>query len=258
MINACRLIRAQFNALRKIVDQIATLDCLSCFASVAVDSNYCKPIVLDLDKKREFIIKEGRHPVIEALLSDPYVPNSLDMKEDAQSAIVITGLNMGGKSSYIKQCAIIAIMAQMGCFVPAKSCRMSTFDAVYTRMGARDNISDGESTFMVELSEASDALHKCTVRSLIIMDELGRGTSTHDGAAIAWATLRFIVEHIKCFTLFVTHYPLIGKLEPRYKVSNTIQNFNMAFMAYDANENSQPDEQGEHHAKPTYVAIVFI
>ncbi|VDI57396.1 DNA mismatch repair protein MSH3 [Mytilus galloprovincialis] len=142
--------------------------------------------------------------------------------------MIITGPNMGGKSSYIKQVALITILTQIGSYVPAESAEMGIVDAVYTRMGASDEIYKGRSTFMVELQEASDIMLKATPRSLVILDELGRGTSTHDGVAIAYATLDYFIKQVKCLTLFVTHYPVLSELEQTYP--NIVQNHHMSFM----------------------------
>jgi DNA mismatch repair protein MSH3 len=152
----------------------------------------------------------GRHPIIEQL-SSVYVPNDIHFT-DLQRSMILTGPNMGGKSSYIRQIALISIMAQIGSYVPATTATLGILDAVYTRMGASDNMMRGESTFMVELHETSDIMKQATPKSLVILDELGRGTSTHDGQAIAYAVLRHFVQEIKSITLFVTHYPSLGKL----------------------------------------------
>jgi len=239
-------ISQEFTAFRKIVNQLAVLDVLYSFASVTKESNYVKPIIIDdsSTRRRELNIKDGRHPIIESLLVDtPYVPNSIELKEEGTHCISIFGPNMGGKSSFMKQVALISIMAQIGCYVPARACRLSPFDGIYTRMGARDNMSGGESTFMVELGEASEILRRSTARSLIIMDELGRGTSSWDGANLAYATLKYIAESLQSFCLFVTHYPLIAKLEDI--LPTKIANFHMAFMAHEEEQKQDKASTGE-------------
>jgi len=170
-------------------------------------------------------------------MAENYVPNSTSMGDDGEKCMIITGPNMGGKSSFIRQIALIIVMAQIGSFVPATAVTMSPFDAVFTRMGAQDNIEKGQSTFFVELQEASAILKQATPRSLVILDELGRGTSTHDGVAIAYATLQYLVERLGCFSLFVTHYPLLAELEHSYPES--VANYHMAFLE----EKDEEDER---------------
>uniref|UniRef100_A0AAY4C5S6 DNA mismatch repair protein MSH3 n=1 Tax=Denticeps clupeoides TaxID=299321 RepID=A0AAY4C5S6_9TELE len=214
--------------LRKGVCHLATLDCLFSLAQVAKDNNYCRPELSD--GKQQIVIREGRHPVIDVLLgeNDQYVPNDTGLQGDGKRAMIITGPNMGGKSSYIRQVALITIMAQMGSFVPARQASIGIMDGIYTRMGASDNISKGRSSFMEELLEASEILHRATSRSLVILDELGRGTSTHDGIAIAYATLEYFIRDVKSLTLFVTHYPPLCELEKRYPAH--VGNYHMAFL----------------------------
>lgn len=167
---------------------------------------------------------DSRHPIIEQ--SSTYVPNDIQFT-DTQRAMILTGPNMGGKSSYIRQIALISIMGQIGSYVPAASATLGILDAVYTRMGASDNMMRGESTFMVELHETSDIMKQATSKSLVILDELGRGTSTHDGQAIAFAVLDHFIKETQSITLFVTHYPCIGKLEIKYpgKVRNCYMSY---------------------------------
>uniref|UniRef100_A0AAY4C5E5 DNA mismatch repair protein MSH3 n=1 Tax=Denticeps clupeoides TaxID=299321 RepID=A0AAY4C5E5_9TELE len=217
--------------LRKGVCHLATLDCLFSLAQVAKDNNYCRPELSD--GKQQIVIREGRHPVIDVLLgeNDQYVPNDTGLQGDGKRAMIITGPNMGGKSSYIRQVALITIMAQMGSFVPARQASIGIMDGIYTRMGASDNISKGRSSFMEELLEASEILHRATSRSLVILDELGRGTSTHDGIAIAYATLEYFIRDVKSLTLFVTHYPPLCELEKRYPAH--VGNYHMAFLLND-------------------------
>ncbi|XP_059500763.1 DNA mismatch repair protein Msh3 isoform X4 [Stegostoma tigrinum] len=187
-----------------------------------------RPIVLE--EQRQIMIKNGRHPIIDVLMGEQeqYVPNSTELHGDGQRVMVITGPNMGGKSSYIKQVALITIMAQIGSYVPAEEAVIGIVDNIYTRMGASDNIYKGQSTFMEELTEAAEIIKKATSRSLIILDELGRGTSTHDGIAIAYATLEHFIKDVKSLTLFVTHYPPVCELEKLYP--KNIRNYHMAFL----------------------------
>mmetsp|Transcript_29942 Transcript_29942/g.78900 ORF Transcript_29942/g.78900 Transcript_29942/m.78900 type:complete len:274 (+) Transcript_29942:82-903(+) len=167
--------------------------------------------------------------MVEASMGDRYVPNDVHLAHDAQRAMVITGPNMGGKSSLIRQTALIVLMAQVGSFVPARRARLSVVDAIYTRMGARDAISQGKSTFLIEMQEASLILQRATARSLVIMDELGRGTSTHDGTALAFATLRELVEGVRCLALFVTHYHLLCRLAQA--LPGKVGSFHVGFLA---------------------------
>ncbi|XP_073315193.1 DNA mismatch repair protein MSH3 isoform X3 [Primulina huaijiensis] len=171
--------------------------------------NYVRPIFVDDDEPVQMQISSGRHPVMENMLQDYFVPNDTNLHADGQYCQIVTGPNMGGKSCYIRQVALIALMAQVGSFVPASSAKLHVLDGIYTRMGASDSLQLGKSTFLEELSEASHILRHCTSRSLVIIDELGRGTSTHDGVSIAYATLRHLLEHKRCMLLFVTHYPKI-------------------------------------------------
>jgi DNA mismatch repair protein MSH3 len=160
--------------------------------------------------------------------SGAHVPNDVHLSQTGCRCLVVTGPNMGGKSTSIRMMACLVILAHMGCSVPARAMRCGVFDAVYTRMGASDNISQGMSTFLVELSEAATILNQATARSLVILDELGRGTSTHDGVAIADAALEHLLTQTQCFTLFITHYPSIGTLAERYP--GALQNFHMAYL----------------------------
>ena len=174
--------------------------------------------------------------MVEQLLLDAYVPNDIHLFSDKQRAMIITGPNMGGKSSFVRQVALIAIMAQVGSYVPASAARVGMLDAVFTRMGAFDNMMAGESTFMVELNETSDILKQATNRSLVILDELGRGTSTHDGVAIANAVLDYVITQLKSMCLFVTHYPLLAQFGERYP--ENAMNAHMKFE--EANGNTPP------------------
>jgi DNA mismatch repair protein MSH3 len=201
------------NLFRTAVDALAALDCLNGFASLAATGNYVCPEFVTDDEEPRLHVVGGRHPILDVLLEGSFVPNDIMLGgPKGHRCAVITGPNMGGKSCYIRQAALIACMAQAGSFVPAVSCTLHAFDAIYTRMGAADNIALGRSTFLEELGEASAILRKATRRSLVIMDELGRGTSTQDGKAIAASTLEYLLQKIGCLLLFVTHYPEIARL----------------------------------------------
>ncbi|KAK2460594.1 hypothetical protein APHAL10511_007064 [Amanita phalloides] len=211
--------------LRDAVTQLAIADCITSFAHVALRNNYVRPQFTDIDMLE---IVDGRHPMIEELRSDPFVRNSIKMGDDSPRSKIITGPNMGGKSSAVRMVALIAIMAQVGSYVPATSVRMSLVDSILTRMGASDDLAKGRSTFMVEMSETRDILCTATNQSLVILDELGRGTSTFDGMAIADAVLQQLVESTKCKTLFITHYPLVAaRLVNRFP--HEVENLHMEF-----------------------------
>ncbi|PIR94363.1 DNA mismatch repair protein MutS [Candidatus Falkowbacteria bacterium CG10_big_fil_rev_8_21_14_0_10_39_11] len=181
---------------------IAELDVLLGFSIIAKENNYCRPHMNDND---EILIKEGRHPVIETI-EDRYVPNDATLDHKTNEMIILTGPNMSGKSSFLRQVALITLMAQIGCFVPAKEANLAVVDRIFTRVGASDNLSQGVSTFMNEMQEAANILHNATKRSLIILDEVGRGTSTFDGVSIAWAIVEYIHNELRAKTLFATHY----------------------------------------------------
>ncbi|PFH52420.1 hypothetical protein AMATHDRAFT_140149 [Amanita thiersii Skay4041] len=214
-----------YTVLRAAVTHLAMADCLICFAHVALRNNYVRPEFMNEDVLE---IVDGRHPMIEELRSDPFVPNSVKIGSESPRNLIITGPNMGGKSSCVRMVALIAIMAQIGSYVPAASLRMSLLDSVLTRMGASDDLAKGRSTFMVEMSETRDILYTATKKSLVILDELGRGTSTFDGMAIADAVLHHLVETTKCKTLFITHYPLVASsLERRFP--KDVENLHMDY-----------------------------
>ena len=190
--------------IKKIADNIAKLDVIAGFAEVAIQNNYVRPEVVDEDVIE---IRDGRHPIVESLsVVADFVPNDCVMGSGANFFNLITGPNMGGKSVYIKQVALICFMVHIGCFVPASTCRLGLLDQIFTRVGASDDMSSGESTFMVEMVEASRILHSATARSLVILDEVGRGTSTYDGLSIAWAICEYLHDTIGAKTLFATHY----------------------------------------------------
>ena len=205
---------------------IARLDCLLSFAKAAEEHRYVRPVVAD---DCVLQIKSGRHPVIETQLpmGEEYVPNDIELDAEQQQIMIITGPNMAGKSALLRQTALITLMAQMGCFVPAEAARIGLVDKIFTRVGASDNISLGESTFMVEMTEASDILNNVTPRSLVLFDELGRGTSTYDGISIAWAIVEYLHEHkgAQARTLFATHYHELNEMEKNF---SRIKNYNVS------------------------------
>ena len=211
--------------------QIARLDCLLAFANVAKENHYIRPVIEDSDV---IDIRQGRHPVIEKQLpiGEKYIANDVLLNADSQQIIIITGPNMAGKSALLRQTALITLLAQIGCFVPAESARIGLVDKIFTRVGASDNISVGESTFMVEMNEAADILNNLSPRSLVLFDELGRGTSTYDGISIAWAIVEHIHEHpkAKARTLFATHYHELNEMEKSFK---RIKNYNVSVKEVD-------------------------
>ncbi|KAH8117506.1 muts domain V-domain-containing protein [Phellopilus nigrolimitatus] len=211
--------------LRNAVNKLAIADCLFSLAAVASQDDYVKPTFVEDDVLE---ITDGRHPMVELLRQDPFVHNSLCLGGSDTRAKIITGPNMGGKSSAVRMVALIALMAQIGSYVPAASVRMSPLDAILTRMGASDDLARGRSTFMVEMSETSDILHSATPKSLVVLDELGRGSSTFDGMAIAGATLEHLVEKKECKTLFITHYPVVA-ISTERKYPSKATNLHMGF-----------------------------
>ena len=212
-------------------NQIARLDCLLSFANVARENNYIRPVIEDNDV---LDIRQGRHPVIEKQLpiGEKYIANNVMLDSSTQQIIIITGPNMAGKSALLRQTALITLLAQIGSFVPAESAHIGLVDKIFTRVGASDNISVGESTFMVEMNEAADILNNVSSRSLVLFDELGRGTSTYDGISIAWAIVEYIHEHpkAKARTLFATHYHELNEMENSFK---RIKNYNVSVKEVD-------------------------
>ena len=219
------------SAIQIDANQIARLDCLLSFATAARENNYIRPVISD-DEVLE--IRQGRHPVIEKQLpiGEKYIANDVMLDSSTQQIIVITGPNMAGKSALLRQTALITLMAQIGSFVPAESAHIGLVDKIFTRVGASDNISVGESTFMVEMNEAADILNNLSSRSLVLFDELGRGTSTYDGISIAWAIVEYIHEHprAKARTLFATHYHELNEMEKSFK---RIKNYNVSVKEVD-------------------------
>ncbi|MCA1741736.1 MAG: DNA mismatch repair protein MutS, partial [Bacteroidales bacterium] len=209
---------------------VGRLDCLRSFAVISDEYGYSRPA---LDDSHVLDIRDGRHPVIERQLppDDPYVPNDVWLDNDKQQVIILTGPNMSGKSALLRQTALIVIMAQAGCFVPAREARIGIIDKIFTRVGASDNLSLGESTFMVEMNEAASILNNLTDRSLILLDEIGRGTSTYDGISIAWAMVEYIHEYRhKAKTLFATHYHELNEMENTFA---RVKNYNVSIRELD-------------------------
>ena len=216
-------ISAQLLRIQRTAFAVAQLDVLASFAEAAVQNNYVKPTVDDSDV---LSITEGRHPVIEQMLKGSlFVPNDTTLDETENRMLIITGPNMAGKSTYMRQNALIALMAQIGSFVPASSCHVGVVDAIFTRVGASDDLAAGQSTFMVEMTEVAEILQRATKSSLVILDEIGRGTSTFDGMSIARAVVEHITRKIGCKTLFATHYHELTDLE---QCETGVKNYNIA------------------------------
>ena len=214
---------AQTDLIQRTARSIAAVDALSNLAEIAVKNGYCKP---EVDLSGEIHIKDGRHPVVEQVLKNSlFVPNDTVLDGGANTCAIITGPNMAGKSTYMRQVALIVLMAQMGSFVPARSARIGIVDRIFTRVGASDDLSTGRSTFMVEMSEVADILKHATAHSLLILDEIGRGTSTFDGMAIARSVLEYVAKRLKAKTLFATHYHELTDLENEL---SDVKNYNIA------------------------------
>ena len=217
--------------LQRNAQALSDLDCYHAFATLAEERRYVRPVV---DDSLTLDIRAGRHPVIETLMpaGEEYVPNDVLLEADGQQIIIVTGPNMAGKSALLRQTALITLLAQVGAFVPADSARIGVVDKIFTRVGASDNISAGESTFMVEMAEAANIMNNLSERSLVLFDELGRGTSTYDGISIAWS----IVEHLhqtpraNARTLFATHYHELNEMERRFP---RIKNYNVSVREVD-------------------------
>lgn len=205
-------IKLNIKRLQKLSDMISFIDSIFSLSVVAFKNNYCKPT---LNNEGILDIKDGRHPVIESFLSsiNEFIPNDTNIGQKDNLIQIITGPNMSGKSTYIRQVALIVILAQIGSFVPASSANISIVDKIFTRIGASDNLYKGESTFMVEMKEVNNILRYATKNSLLILDEVGRGTSTFDGLSLAWAIVEYISKNIKSKTLFATHYHELIDLE---------------------------------------------
>ncbi len=222
-------IQAQVPAIQQNARTLARLDVLAGFAVLAYDQHYCRP---ELNDSFSIDIKQGRHPVIEQLMpeGEEYVANDLHLDTQQQQIIILTGPNMAGKSAFLRQTALLCLLAQAGCFVPAKSLKMGIVDKIFTRVGASDNISRGESTFMVEMLETATILNNLSDRSLVLLDEIGRGTSTFDGMSIAWAIVEHIHTHSRAKTLFATHYHELNELEKLYP---RVHNFHISVKEMD-------------------------
>ncbi|XP_041855625.1 DNA mismatch repair protein Msh3 [Melanotaenia boesemani] len=241
-----------YHTMKKAISHLATMDCLFSLAEVAKQGDYCRPSVCE--NLHQIIIRNGRHPAIDLLMGEnnQYVPNHAQLQGEGRRTMIITGPNMGGKSSYIRQVALICVMAQMGSYVPASEAYLGILDGIYTRMGASDNIYKGRSTFMEELTEASEIISRATEHSLVILDELGRGTSTHDGIAIAYATLEYFIRDVKALTLFVTHYPPLCELEQKYP--ENVSNYHMAFLL---NEPDVPIDTDDGEVQPEFITFLY-
>jgi DNA mismatch repair protein MutS len=197
-------------ALATLASALARIDVLASFAEVAARRRYCRPRLRPAGET--ISIRDGRHPVVEALSEDPFVPNDLDLDGENQQIIVLTGPNMGGKSTYLRQVALLVLMAQAGSFVPAEEAEIGLVDRIFTRVGASDDLARGESTFMVEMIETARILNHATEHSLVILDEVGRGTATFDGLSLAWAIVEHLHQHRRPKTLFATHYHELTEL----------------------------------------------
>ncbi len=210
------ILKGEIKRIQYVSKLVATIDVIVSFAKVALKNNFVKP---NLNNKGYIQIKEGRHPVVETMIENNlFVPNDTYLDRDNSMIQIITGPNMAGKSTYMRQVAIITLLAQIGSFVPAEKADISIVDRIFTRIGASDNLSQGESTFMVEMNEVSNIIREATPRSLIILDEVGRGgTSTYDGLSIAWAVVEYIATKIKAKTLFATHYHELTQLADNFK-----------------------------------------
>ena len=213
-------VKLETHRIQKVSKQISKIDVLNSFAQVACQNNYVKP---KLNNKGIINIVAGRHPVVEKTIENSiFVPNDTYLDNEDNRVQIITGPNMAGKSTYMRQVAIITLLAQIGSFVPAKKANIAVVDRIFTRIGASDNLSQGESTFMVEMNEVAHIIKNATKDSLIILDEVGRGTSTYDGLSIAWATIEYITENIKAKTLFATHYHELIELENKLEGINNL------------------------------------
>jgi DNA mismatch repair protein MutS len=206
IFEALRLhVAGESTRIQETARAVAALDVLSGLAETAAVSNYTKPQVHDGD---DYLVTDGRHPVVERYAAGAFVPNDIDLNGTSRQLVILTGPNMGGKSTYLRQAALIPLLAQIGSFVPAKDAKVPIVDRIYARVGASDNIARGQSTFMVEMQETANILHTATSRSLVVLDEIGRGTSTFDGLSIAWAVAEYLASNPKARpkTLFATHY----------------------------------------------------
>jgi len=217
-----RAMEEAYDGLRGAIQQLGVMDCLMSLARVATENRYCRPRIVP-DPCIHLVA--ARHPIVEQILDKPLVPNDCSLDRNALSTIILTGNNMGGKSVTAKMIGCIVLMAQMGSYVPAERATIGLFDGCYTRMGMSEELGQGRSAFMVEMNETSKILRAATARSLVIIDELGYGTSTYDGLAIATAVLDRLVDRIRCFTIFITHYPQLNELAIKYP--GTVKSYHM-------------------------------
>ena len=218
-----RTLTGNIDNLKKTASALGLLDMLASFAEVSQTNRYTRPEIAE--SSEPLVIKEGRHPVVEVVSKEKFIPNDTLLDEGENRTAIITGPNMAGKSTYMRQNAIICIMAHVGCFVPAKSARVPIIDRIFTRVGASDNLIGDQSTFMVEMIEVASIIQNATQNSLLILDEVGRGTSTYDGLSIAWAVIEHITRNIKAKTLFATHYHELTELENKLE---GIKNYKIA------------------------------
>jgi DNA mismatch repair protein MutS len=213
----------ELTPLQQTASSIATLDVLASLAETARLFGYCRPA---LSEELRLRIVEGRHPVLDqSLVEEKFVPNDVELDGDKNRLLILTGPNMAGKSTYIRQVALLVLMAQLGSWIPAKSAEIGLADRIFTRVGANDDLSRGQSTFMVEMNETANITNNATARSLVILDEIGRGTSTFDGLSIAWSVAEFLHDEVKARTLFATHYHELTELE---MTRNGVRNYNVA------------------------------
>jgi DNA mismatch repair protein MSH3 len=246
---------AEYQPLRDAVAALATLDCLLALAKVAAMPGFTRPRLLPEGSAATVRISEGRHPVADLLMDGGYIPFSAELAAPAPLAYVVTGPNMGGKSSFVRAVALLVVLAQIGSFVPAASLELTPADAIFVRMGARDNIMQGESTFMVELGETARVLAAATPRSLVVLDELGRGTSTHDGVAIAHAVLEHVVRDTRCLTLFITHYQDLAR--GAEGMGRVVKNVHMSFGGGQDEPGQDEGGEGEGGSDPKTLTFLY-
>jgi DNA mismatch repair protein MutS len=216
----------KISVLQEIGQKIAKLDVLTGFANLSITSNYCKPEIIDIGEQDGVLeIEDGRHPIVEDNMKEDFISNDTYLDFKQSNMCILTGPNMSGKSTYIRQVATIALIAQIGCYVPATKAKISLIDRIFTRVGASDDLSSGRSTFMVEMDEAANIVNNATKYSLVVLDEVGRGTSTYDGVSIAWALAEYLVKNIQARTLFATHYHELLRLSER--IPDRIKNLNV-------------------------------
>ena len=211
--------------LQKLAEILSVLDVICNFAKVAIQNDYIRPIIAD-DKNGKIEIKNARHPVVEKAIKESFIPNDILLDNQSNNLVIITGPNMSGKSTYIRQVAMLVLMAHIGSYIPAADAHISIVDKIFTRIGASDDLSGGRSTFMVEMDEVSNITNNATAKSLVILDEVGRGTSTYDGISIAWAIASFLLNKVGAKTVFATHYHELMKLQEKYP--QKVKNYNVA------------------------------